>query len=175
MDKRVVSPSEYYCKITRSKNEFPFDFTSYLPRKHQAVNTNWSLLLVWNRLLNQLHEQCVFISFVPNNLECWFDLSEEPRTYEFSGPRTIRVVASLTDQAVDELQRIIMADDAIAYLEFVVYGYFPVPNRNMYIQEFVADYYPIMKNYKHFQSILDRDYIVQLRREFESRTSALVK
>ena len=175
MSYRVVSASDYYRKLTNNRSEFPFDFMRYLPNKHVAINTNWNALLVWNRLLNQLHEQCVFVSFIPDNLEQWFDLSDEPRKYEIVGSRTISVFASLTDWGVSELQRIVMADDAIAYLEFVIYGHFPITNRNKYIQEFKIGYYPIMKNHKHFLTILDIDYVVNLRRDFESLTSALVK
>lgn len=175
MESRCVSAIDYYRKLNDTRDSFSFDFTEYLPKKHVAADVDWSLLLVWNRLLNQLQQQCVFVSWVPDDLNRWFNLSIEPETFEFGGPRTITVVSCLTDYGVDELQRVILADDAIAYLEFVVYGRFPVANRNRYLQEFEIEYYPLLKCYNHFVSTLDNEYVVRLRREFETCSVSLVK
>lgn len=176
---RTVSPPEYYRKLTDHRETFPFDFLAYLPQRHDVRNetdgNDWSRVLVWNQLLNQLHDQCVFISWIPSDLDRWLDLSQPPRTHELFGPRTIRLRASLSPYGASELQRLVLADDALAYLEFVVYGRFPVAHRMEYLQRFDLDDYPIAKQWDHFRSTLDRDYVVQLRREFESVGPALLK
>lgn len=172
---RQTSPTDYYRKLIDQREMFPFDFLTYLPQQHETDNNDWSYVLIWNQLLNQLHDQCVFVNWIPNDLSRWFDLEQSPRTHELFGPRTIHLRASLSPHGIDELQRIVMADDALAYLEFVVYGQFPVPNRMDYVLRFDPNDYPIVKHWDHFRSTLDRNYIVQLRREFESRGTSLIK
>lgn len=164
-----VSPKLYQLKLIKNIKEFPLCFNDYLDNiKIDGTNIDIKYILAWSQVLNQLHYYCVMINNIPQNIDQLFDLDGEIQDYKFYEPRLIILRSTLSEKGYDQVRKYIMADDCISYLEFVIYGVFPVPNRSWYIENFEYRHTNIIKHNNHFQNLYDDDYIVRLREEFEN-------
>lgn len=159
----------YLLKNKVYKPKFPLAFDDYMERDQiDSYQIAIKYVLAWSQILAQLHHYCIMVYNIPSDLASLLDLKVKPTTHIFTYPREIKLYGALTTEGYRRITNYIMADDCLAFLEFVVYHQFPIPNRRWYLDNFKPEHEDIIKNQHHFQTLNDDEYIVKLRTEFEN-------